>query len=115
MKSPVKRLVIVSSDVGSIGWAIDPTYKYYAHPDTTYKSSKTAVNMISAVMSVLHGKDGLRVNLVNPGPSSTALNNHYHMAEPADGGALEACLVITLGDEGEVLTYTADHNQVVRW
>ena len=108
MKSKTKRLVIMSSDVGSIAWATNPDYRYFFYQDTTYKPTKAAVNMVGAVMSNLHGKDGLKVNIVNPGLRTTNLNNYTKDGGSAEGGAFEACRMITLGSEGDVLTYTED-------
>lgn len=96
----------MSSNLGSITWTLDPSAANHDFQEPIYKASKAAVNMLGAVFSNLYAKEGIKVNLVNPGFRSTGLNNHAELAGPKEDGALEPCRVITLGAKGEMVTYT---------
>jgi NAD(P)-dependent dehydrogenase (short-subunit alcohol dehydrogenase family) len=105
-KSKIPRVVIMSSDLGSIAWTLDPDSTSHSFQEPIYKASKAAVNMLGAVLSNLLLQDGIRVNLVNPGFRATGLNDHASLAGPKEDGALEPCRVITLGADKSTATYT---------
>ena len=86
-RSAIPRIVIMSSDLGSIAWTLDPSSLNHNFQEPIYKASKAAVNMLGAVFSNIYAKDGIRVNLVNPGFRSTGLNNHSDLAGPKEDGA----------------------------
>lgn len=96
----------MSSDLGSITNTLNPDHYAYFFEGFAYKISKCAVNMAGAMYGKKYRKDGFRVNIVNPGYRATNLNNHSEHAGNKEGGALEACRVITLGDQGDSPTYT---------
>lgn len=105
-KAKHPRLVIMTSDLGSITNTLDTNHYAHFYQETAYKPSKAAVNMVGAVYSVKYGKEGLRVNLVNPGFRATNLNDHSEHAGKKEDGAIEPCRVIALGDEGDSITFT---------
>lgn len=105
-KSSKPRIVIMSSDVGSIANVSNPQWPSYGYQEFGYKASKAAVNMVGAIYAEKYKKDGIRVNLVNPGFRATNLNNYSEFAGPREDGAIEACKYITMGHVGETGTYT---------
>lgn len=108
LKSKSPRIVIMSSDLGSVGNTLNPQYRFYGYAELarSYKLSKAAVNMAGAVFAVRYKEDGIRVNVVNPGFRATNLNNHAEQAGKKEDGALEACRMIIAGESNETGTYT---------
>lgn len=105
-KSKIPRIVIMSSDLGSITNTLNPAHYAYFFDGFAYKISKAAVNMAGAMYGKKYKKDGIRVNLVNPGFRATNMSNYSEHAGSKEEGAFEACRVITLGDQGDSPTYT---------
>lgn len=62
--------------------------------------------MAGAVMSVQYKEDGIRVNVVNPGFRATNMNHYSQYAGKAEDGAIEACKIITSGEDPATGTYT---------
>lgn len=68
-KSAAPRIIFVSSSVGSITHASDPTSKYYAPMANEYRASKAALNMLLTQYWVKLGKDGFKVVLLLTPPN----------------------------------------------
>ena len=104
-RAKVPRIVMVSSEMGSIGNALDPGFPYYslANVDTLpYKASKAALNMVGAVYAVKYREAGFKVNVCCPGLCKTNLSAATAaIAGPASEGAIEACRLATLDEDGE--------------
>ena len=86
-KSSAPRLLFVSSSVGSISHAADPTSKYYAPAANEYRASKAALNMLMVQYWNKLGKEGFKVFGADPGLVAT------HMVDieaVRKRGALEA-------------------------
>jgi NAD(P)-dependent dehydrogenase (short-subunit alcohol dehydrogenase family) len=58
--------------------------------------------------------DGIKVNAVTPGFTSTALNN-YEGTETVEQGAAEAVRVALLGSDGPTGTFTGSVNETFPW
>ena len=84
---PDRRIVNVSSGVGLIGIALSPTSPYNAHAFTLpiYRSSKAAVNMITAVDAVTLAAEGILAVAVDPGYCRTNFNGNRGFKDPALG------------------------------
>ncbi|APP76191.1 short-chain dehydrogenase [Xanthomonas vesicatoria ATCC 35937] len=72
----LKRIVNVSSDLGSLSLQGDPGYRYHAVNVLGYCSSKTALNAFTVLLAKELRNEGFAVNAVNPGYTATDLNGH---------------------------------------
>ncbi|MDF2442663.1 MAG: hypothetical protein JWR01_866 [Subtercola sp.] len=108
------RIVNVSSGVGSLSSNADPSFPYRAIYGPVYPASKAAENaMVLAMMIELEGT-GIKVNLVSPGFTSTALNN-FAGTESVEDGSREVVRVALLGPDGPTNTFTGWENQTIPW
>jgi len=108
------RIVIVSSGVGSLTSNADPNFGYRRMYGPTYAASKTALNGIGlAIMIELDGS-GIKVNLVSPAFTATALNN-FAGTETIEDGSREVVRVALLGPDGPSGTFTRWENQRIPW
>ena len=108
------RIVNVSSGVGSLGFTADPTFAYRTMYGPGYAASKTAENaMTMAMMIELEGTD-IKINLVSPGFTSTALNN-FAGTESLEDGSREVVRVALLGPDGPTGTFTRWEDETIPW
>ncbi|KAI8306349.1 hypothetical protein K4K59_011552 [Colletotrichum sp. SAR11_240] len=99
------RLVFVSSSMGSITHAADPSSLYYNPHGTEYRVSKAAVNMLLSMYAARLKPDGFLVLGADPGLCATnftgdptSLKNRG-AAEPSDGGERVATVIRGEKDE----------------
>ncbi|KAI7202341.1 hypothetical protein KC343_g10223 [Hortaea werneckii] len=91
-KSSEPRLVFVSSSVGSITQAADPTSKYYSDKGFEYRSSKAAMNMLLVLYHNRLQREGIKVLGADPGLCATNFTGNAAAllsrgaALPAQGG-----------------------------
>lgn len=112
-KSAAARIVNVSSNLGSLTMLSGPNpYRMTFNPG--YGASKTALNAITVAFAIDLEADGIAVNAVTPGFTSTALNN-YEGHETVQQGAAEAVRVALLGKDGPTGTFTASVDQAQPW
>jgi len=112
-KSPAARIVNVSSSLGSLTLNAAPSpYRGTFNPG--YGASKSALNAITLAFAIDLEEEGIKVNAVTPGFTSTALNN-YEGNETVEQGAAEAVRVALLGSEGPTATFTGSVNRAVPW
>jgi NAD(P)-dependent dehydrogenase (short-subunit alcohol dehydrogenase family) len=112
-KSPAARIVNVSSSLGSLTLNAAPNpYRGTFNPG--YGASKSALNAITLAFAIDLEEEGIKVNAVTPGFTSTALNN-YEGNETVEQGAAEAVRVALLGSEGPTATFTGSVNQAIPW
>lgn len=112
-KSDAARIVNVSSGLGSLTINSTP-YPYRATFNPGYGASKTALNAITLAFAIDLEAEGIKVNAVTPGFTSTALNN-YEGTETVQQGAAEAVRVALLGSEGPTGTFTGSINETYPW
>jgi len=62
-----RRLIYISSDLGSITLRSDPSYIYYHVPSVAYRISKAALDMLVACQHVELKDKGFKVFAFNPG------------------------------------------------
>ncbi|PWY70795.1 NAD(P)-binding protein [Aspergillus sclerotioniger CBS 115572] len=84
---PDRRIVNVSSGLGQIGIALSPTSPYNVHAFALpiYRSSKTAVNMLTAVDAVTLAEEGILAVAVDPGYCRTNFNGNRGLKDPGVG------------------------------
>jgi NAD(P)-dependent dehydrogenase (short-subunit alcohol dehydrogenase family) len=97
-RSGAPRIVNVSSEVGSIASMTDPESPLYPMTSIPYPSSKTALNMITAMYAKELGP-AMKVNAANPGYCATDLNGQRGFRTAAEGAEVSVHLA-TLPDDG---------------
>jgi len=99
-RAPAARIVNVSSEVGSITSTTDPASPLAQMPASlAYPSSKTALNMITAMYAKELRDTAIKVNAANPGYTATDLNGHSGFRSAAEGAEASVYLA-TLPEDG---------------
>lgn len=99
-RAAAARIVNVSSEVGSITAMTDPANPTSQSPaGLAYPSSKTALNMITALYAKELRDTAIKVNAANPGYTKTDLNGNTGYRSAAEG-AEPIVELATLGDDG---------------
>jgi NAD(P)-dependent dehydrogenase (short-subunit alcohol dehydrogenase family) len=112
-KSKGARIVNVSSSLGSLTINATPV-PYRATFNPGYGASKTALNAITLAFAIDLEAEGIKVNAVTPGFTSTALNN-YEGTETVQQGAAEAVRIALLGSDAPTGTFTGSINETYPW
>ncbi len=112
--SAAARVVNVSSGVGSLTWMGDPANPHHKGFGPIYPASKTALNAITVAMMIELEESPIKVNLVSPGFTSTALNG-YEGTESVEDGSREVVRVALLGDDAPGDTFTRWKNVSIPW
>jgi NAD(P)-dependent dehydrogenase (short-subunit alcohol dehydrogenase family) len=97
-KAAAARIVNVSSEVGSIGSMTDPASPLYPMASVPYPSSKTALNMITAMYAKELRDTPIKVNAANPGYCATDLNGRHGFRTPEQGAAVSVHLATLPAD-----------------
>lgn len=81
--APAARIVNMSSEVGSITAMTNPDSPLWQLTSVPYPSSKTALNMVTAMYAKELRNTAIKVNAANPGYCATDFNGHsgYRTAE----------------------------------
>lgn len=108
------RIVNVSSGVGSLTLNADPAFPYRKMYAPGYAASKTALNGISLAMMIELEEEGIPVNLVSPGFTSTALNN-FEGTESLEEGSREVVRVAMLRAGAPGGTFTRWDGSTIAW
>jgi NAD(P)-dependent dehydrogenase (short-subunit alcohol dehydrogenase family) len=108
------RIVNVSSAVGSLALNADPNFPYRSIYGPGYAASKTALNAVTLAMMIELEQTGIKVNLVSPGFTSTALNN-FTGTESVEDGSREVVRVALLGPDGPTNTFTGWEDATIAW
>jgi NAD(P)-dependent dehydrogenase (short-subunit alcohol dehydrogenase family) len=98
-RAPAARIVNVSSELGSISANMDPASPMFAMASIAYPSSKTALNMITAMYAKELRDTPIKVNAANPGYCATDLNRNSGF-RTADQGAEVSVHLATLPADG---------------
>jgi NAD(P)-dependent dehydrogenase (short-subunit alcohol dehydrogenase family) len=111
-RAPAARIVNVSSELGSVTVTSDPASPMYPMASVPYPSSKTALNMITAMYAKELRDTPVKVNAANPGYCATDLNGHSGFRTPEQGAEVIVHLA-TLPADGPTgvlwgLVWTAD-------
>jgi len=86
-KAPAARIVTVSSALGSLTINSNPESPYRSAFDAAYGASKTALNGIFLSLAIELEQTSIKVHLVSPGFTATALNNFQGTDTVEDGSA----------------------------
>lgn len=99
-RAPAARIVNVSSEVGSITSMTDPAGPFAQMPGSAqYPSSKSAVNMLTAMYAKELRDTPIKVNAANPGFTATDFTDHRGFRSAAEGAEPSVHLA-TLPDDG---------------
>ncbi|MBI0330237.1 SDR family NAD(P)-dependent oxidoreductase [Burkholderia plantarii] len=113
-RSPVSRIVNVSSGVGSLATNLDPAFPYRGIFGPVYPASKTALNALTVAMAIELEPEGIPVNAVSPGFTKTNLNG-YAGVDTVEQGAREAVRVALLGRDGPTGKFTRWEDETIPW
>jgi NAD(P)-dependent dehydrogenase (short-subunit alcohol dehydrogenase family) len=92
------RIVNVSSELGSITAMTDPASPMFAMASVPYPSSKTALNMITAMYAKELRDTPIKVNAANPGYCATDLNGNSGFRTPEQGAEVSVHLATLPAD-----------------
>ena len=98
-RAAAARIVNVSTEVGSITSTTDPDSPLYPMASVPYPSSKTALNMITAMYAKELRDTSIKVNAANPGYCATDLNGRSGYRTAEQGAAISVHLA-TLAQDG---------------
>ncbi|UQB69816.1 SDR family NAD(P)-dependent oxidoreductase [Epilithonimonas zeae] len=91
------RIVTVSSALGSLTTNANPENPYRSNFDAVYGASKTALNGIFLSLAIDLENTGIKVHLVSPGFTATALNN-FQGTDSVEEGSKEPIRVALAED-----------------
>jgi len=86
-KATAARIVTVSSALGSLGLNANPENPFRSAFDAVYGASKTALNGVFLSLAIDLESSGIKVHLVSPGFTATALNNFQGTDTVEEGSA----------------------------
>ncbi|MEV4071082.1 SDR family oxidoreductase [Nonomuraea fuscirosea] len=112
-RSEAGRIVNLSSELGSLGMALDPASPFRPLNHLPYNSSKTALNMITVCYAKELEDTPIKVNAVSPGYCATDLNENMGLRTPEQGAAV-AVRLATIDGDGPTGAYL-DEEGVIAW
>jgi NAD(P)-dependent dehydrogenase (short-subunit alcohol dehydrogenase family) len=112
--APAARIVNVGSGAGSLSLNANPAFPYRKMFSPGYAGSKTAMNVVTLSFAIELEDEGIRVNAVSPGFTSTNLN-HFEGTESLEDGAREVVRVALLEDDTRSGAFTAWENAPIPW
>ncbi|KAH8752261.1 hypothetical protein F5883DRAFT_506797 [Diaporthe sp. PMI_573] len=77
LRSQAPRLLFISSTLGSLGGAMDPTCHCYGDPYPEYRASKAALNMFMIWYHRTLGQKGVKVFAICPGLLATKMMDQF--------------------------------------
>jgi len=105
LRSKRGLVVNVSSGLGSIGWATDPSRLESQLVLLNYAASKAALNMLTVQYAKAFPQ--LRINVVDPGYTATDLNGHRGTQTVEEGVvAIVRAATLPEGDDAPTGTFT---------
>ncbi|MDQ1096681.1 MULTISPECIES: SDR family NAD(P)-dependent oxidoreductase [Chryseobacterium] len=96
-QAPSARIVTVSSALGSLTINANPENPYRTNFDAVYGASKTALNGIFLSLAIDLENTNIKVHLVSPGFTATALNN-FQGTDSVEEGSKEPIRVALAED-----------------
>jgi len=82
-RSEAPVIVNVSSSMGSFTRSVDPETLEHANPLPFYQPSKAALNMLT--IKYAEALPSMRINIADPGPTDTDINDHMGTQTVAEG------------------------------
>lgn len=117
-QAPNARIVTVSSALGSLAINANPENPYRLNFDAVYGASKTALNGIFLSLAIDLEHTNIKVHLVSPGFTATALNN-FQGTDTVEEGSKEPIRVALAEDlPNGSFTGPADfsgENNIIPW
>jgi len=107
------RIVNVSSSLGSIAMALDPTDMFYGINSVQYQSSKAALNAITIEFAKELKSEDIKVNAACPGFVDTDFNGHRGTKSPKQAATVIVKLS-TLGADGPTGSFQ-DEDRELPW
>jgi NAD(P)-dependent dehydrogenase (short-subunit alcohol dehydrogenase family) len=108
-RSAAPVVVNVSSGMGSLAVTTDPDRFESTLHSLAYPSSKSALNMLTSQYAKAYPR--LRINVVDPGYTSTDLNQHRG-TKTVEQGAEAIVRMALIGPDGPTGTFTDEHGPV---
>ncbi|MFC4255922.1 SDR family NAD(P)-dependent oxidoreductase [Altererythrobacter xixiisoli] len=93
--SAAGRIVMMSSGLSSLGDALDMRSETWGVGFAGYCASKTALNMLTVKLAKELERDGIKVNAVDPGLTSTDMTGNGAGHSPDDGARPAVALAMT--------------------
>jgi NAD(P)-dependent dehydrogenase (short-subunit alcohol dehydrogenase family) len=111
--SDAGRVVMLSSELGSLAALLDPQNQFYGVNALGYNTSKTALNAVTVSFAKAAEPFGIKVNAADPGYTATDMNGHtgYRTVEQAADVAVR---LATLGPDGPTAGYFFE-DQILPW
>lgn len=106
------NIVFVSTTMGSLTYATDPTIPWYNLEATAYDCSKAAANMLALNYARRLKDVNARVNMVSPGLVTTNLTRFNPAATTPDQGAEHVVKLATAGEGGPNKTFSSKEGPV---
>ncbi|MGK6352823.1 SDR family NAD(P)-dependent oxidoreductase [Parapedobacter sp. DT-150] len=106
--APAARIVTVSSALGSLSLNSNPENPYRSAFDAVYGASKTALNGVFLSLAIELEDTNIKVHLVSPGFTATALNN-FQGTDTVEVGSLEP-IRVALAEEMPTGSFTGPIN-----
>lgn len=112
--TPGARIVNISSGMGSLTLASDPQSPLRPLFEVSYSGSKTALNALTIAMAMELEPEGIKVNAVSPGYTSTRMTS-FEGVDSVEQGAAEAIRLALLGADGPTGGFTHATMGVLPW
>lgn len=107
------RVVMISSELGSISALLDPENEFYGINSLSYNSSKTALNAAVISFAKALEADGIKVNAVDPGFTATDMNGHTGYRSVEQGA--EVAVKLALDGMNGLTAGFVNHNGRLGW
>jgi len=111
-RSEAARIVNLSSGLGSMTWATEPSLGYQRVSLLGYCTSKAALNMVTVQFANELRSSGIKVNAADPGSVATPMNPRA--TRTPDEAVLPMVWLATLGPEGPTGSFF-DADGLVPW
>jgi NAD(P)-dependent dehydrogenase (short-subunit alcohol dehydrogenase family) len=105
------RIVNVSSSLGSMTMALDPSDMFYGINSLQYQSSKAALNAITVEFAKELHSNGIKVNAACPGFADTDFNGHQG-TKPVTQAATVIVKLSTLSVDGPTATFQNEDGEL---
>jgi NAD(P)-dependent dehydrogenase (short-subunit alcohol dehydrogenase family) len=105
------RIVNVSSSLGSMTLALDPSDMFYGINSLQYQSSKAALNAITVEFAKELQSNGIKVNAACPGFADTDFNGHRG-TKPVTQAATVIVKLSTLNVDGPTATFQNEDSEL---
>lgn len=107
-KAEAARIVTVSSALGSLNLNANPANPFRSAFDAAYGASKTALNGIFLSLAIELENTNIKVHLVSPGFTATALNN-FQGTDTVEEGSVEP-IRVALSEDIPTGSFTGPRN-----